>query len=563
VKSLRLLGLAAALLAPTTAHAGLTFSGCIRDNESALSCATAAPALSGARGLALGPGGNQLYVATQDDASVGTFGVDTTTGALAFQRCVQSSSNRNGTSGECGSAVVEGLPYDVAIVLSPDGRVAYTGGSRVNIFSRDTTTGALTFIGCADHGGAGSPCSAHDAAFLTGVNGLAISPDGDSIYATTDGFTGTLDPANHHSALLMFARDATTGLLSDLGCAQDAGAPLGCATTGPGLLGPLGVAVSPSNDSVYVASRDTDAVTIFARGTAAPHELTPAGCIMQAGSATGCSTTAHGLRRPSYLTVSGDGTSVSVTTDTGSTAVLTRAPAGALSFSGCVRGVGFVGSSPEPECASAVVAGSAGEFYVTPDGRNVYAGGRNLNALAVYARDPATGFLAFVECIRDSIVSTVPGCTKTADGLHSVGQMQTSPDGRFLYAAVQGVFTNEGALLTFTRTPDSVATPKPGAPKTVPAPKGGALSLPIRCPTGVTDFCTAELVVTTSRAIAASRRRPLARVKLARRTEHGRLRVKIRLPRGQRHSGTRLRVQVTRRNANGSRTKVTRTVRLR
>src|SRR5438552_9138243 len=92
---------ASALAAAAPVHADLTFSGCIRDNESALACSTAAPALGGARGLALAPGGNQLYVSTQDDASVGTFGVDTTSGALTFQRCVQSSSNRNGTSGEC------------------------------------------------------------------------------------------------------------------------------------------------------------------------------------------------------------------------------------------------------------------------------------------------------------------------------------------------------------------------------------------------------------------------------------------------------------------------------
>jgi DNA-binding beta-propeller fold protein YncE len=563
LKRLVCLGAVVAAIVPASAHATLTFSGCIRDNESALGCSATAPALSGARGMALGPGGAQLYVATQDDASVDTFGVDGPTGALSFQRCVQSSSNRNGTSGECGSAVVEGLQYDTAIVLSPDGRFAYTGGGRVNIFSRDPATGALTFIGCADHGGTGSPCSAHDPAFLNGVNALAISPDGDSVYATTDGFTGTVDPANHHSALLMFARDATTGVLTDAGCVQDSGAPLGCATTGPGLLGPLGVAVSPGNDSVYVASRDTNAVTVFTRATAAPHALSPSGCIMQVGSATGCAATAHGITRPSYLTVAPDGHTVAVTTDAGRTAVLTRATSGALSFSGCIQGTGVPGAAVEDACASAPVAGSAGEFYVTPDGRNVYAGGRNVNGLAVYARDPATGFMAFVECFRDSTVFAVAGCTKTANALHSVGQMQASADGRFLYVAVQGVFTNEGALLTFARTPDTVATSKPGAPKSVPAPKGPSLSLPITCPTGATEFCTGELVVAAANATAAKKRKPLADVKLARRTDAGHMRIKVRLPRAQRHRGTRLTVRITRRNANGTRTKVTRTVRLR
>jgi DNA-binding beta-propeller fold protein YncE len=554
----------AAAIAPAAANADLTFSGCIRDTETMLACGPSAPALGGARGLALGPGGAQLYVATQDDASVDTFGVDLPTGALTFQRCVQSSTNRNGTSGECGSAVAEGLQYDTAIVLSPDGRFAYTGGTRLNVFSRDTTTGALTFIGCADRNGPGSPCSAHTDAFLTGVGGLAISPDGDSVYATTDGFTGPVDPANHHSALLAFARDATTGLLSEAGCVQDAGAPLGCAADAPGLLGPLGVAVSPGGDSVYVASRDTDAVTVFNRATAAPHALTAAGCIMQAGSATGCTTTAHGIERPSYVSVAPDGKTVAVTTDVGSSAVLTRAGSGALSFSGCIRGTGAGAAAPEADCANAAVAGSAGEFYVTPDGRNVYAGGRNVNALAIYARDPATGFMSYVQCVRDSVVTTVTGCAKSADGLHSVGQMQASADGRFLYVAIQGVFTNEGALLTFDRTPDMVTTPKPGAPRTVRAPKKPTLSLPLTCPTGATEFCTGEVVVTAGpKAAAARQRKPLARVKLARRTTAGRVRVKVRLPRAQRRHGTRLRVRIVRHNANGSRTTVTRRVRLR
>lgn len=547
---------------PAFAHAGLTFDSCIRDNESSLACTNAAPALGGAGGLALAPGGGQLYVTAQDDAAVGTFGVDATTGALGFQRCVQSTTNRNGTSGECGAAVVEGLQYDTAIVLSPDGRFAYTGGLRLNIFSRDTTTGALTFIGCADRGGTGSPCATHDPAFQAGVSGLAISPDGDTLYATSEYFTGTgvPDPANHHSALLIFNRDATTGLVTDGGCAQDSGSPAGCAITGDAMLGPLGVVVSPGNDSVYVADRDTNAVTIFKRELAAPHALTPAGCIMQAGSASGCGTTAHGITRPSYFAMAPDGKTLTVTTDMGSTAVLTRASDGALAFSGCIKLVGVAGGAPEDACANTPVGGTAGEFYVTPDGRSAYSGGRGVNGLAVYARDPATGFLAFVECLRDTLVSTVIGCTKSAPALHSVGQMQASADGRLLYVAVQGQFSNEGGLLTFARSVDTVATPKPSVPKSVPVPKGASVVLPLRCPTGVTEFCTGDVVVTTAGAVAARR---LAHVKLARRTEAGRLGVRVRLPRAQRRAGTRLHVRIARRNANGSVTRVSRVVRLR
>lgn len=561
MRILRALPILAVLALPSAANAGLDFTGCIRDNESSLACTAAAPALGGARGLALAPGGGQLYVATQDDASLGTFSVDATTGALSFARCVQSPSNRNGTSGECGASVVEGLQYDTGIVLSPDGRFAYTGGLRLNVFARDITTGALTYIGCADGGAAGSTCTAHNGAFRAGVNGLAISPDGDTVYATSD-YLATVavpSPSAHHSALLIFNRDPATGLLSDGGCAQDAGSPAGCAVVGDGMLGPLGVAVSPDDASVYVANRDTNAVSIFKRELAPPHALTPAGCIMQDGSATGCARTAHGLTRPTYFAMAPDGKTLTVASDMGSTAVLTRAGDGGLSFSGCIKLNGVAGGSPEDACANSPVGGTGGEFYVTPDGRNAYSGGRGVNGLAVYARDPSTGFLSLVECFRDTLVSNVIGCTKAAPALHGVGQMQASADGRHLYVSVQGQFTNEGGLLTFARTADKLVTPKPGAPKTIPVPSGAKLTLPLTCPTGITEFCSGDVVVTTAGAVASRR---LARVKVSRHTVGGKVVVRVRLPRSQRRAGARLHVRITRRNANGSTTRVTRVVRL-
>jgi DNA-binding beta-propeller fold protein YncE len=559
VRILRALPIVAMLALPSAANAGLDFTRCIRDNESSLACTAAAPALGGARGLALAPGGGQLYVATQDDASLGTFGVDTTTGTLSFARCVQSPSNRNGTSGECGAAVVEGLQYDTAVVVSPDGRFVYTGGLRLNIFARDITTGALTYIGCADGGAAGSPCAAHNAAFRAGVSGLAISPDGDTVYATSDYLATFAVPSTHHSALLIFNRDSATGLLSDGGCAQDPGSPAGCAVTGDGMLGPLGVAVSPDNASVYVADRDTNAVTMFKRELAPPHALTPAGCIMQDGSATGCARTAHGLTRPTYFAMAPDGRTLTVATDMGSTAVLTRAADGGLSFSGCIKLNGVAGGSPEDACANSPVGGTGGEFYVTPDGRSAYSGGRGVNGLAVYARDPSTGFLSFVECFRDTLVSNVIGCTRAAPALHGVGQMQASADGHQLYVSVQGQFSNEGGLLTFARSVDKVVTPTPGAPKTLPVPSGAKLTLPLTCPTGITEFCSGDVVVTTAGAVASRR---LARVKVSRRTDGAKVRVRVRLPRSQRRPGARLHVRITRHNANGSTTRVTRVVKL-
>lgn len=76
---------------------------------------------------------------------------------------------------------------------------------------------------------------------------------------------------------------------------------------------------------------------------------------------------------------------------------------------------------------------------MSPDGRNLYATGRQEDALAVFERDLITGLLSFVQVRRDGLAGV--------DGLNSADMVAISPDGSRVY--VTGGLDN--ALAIFDR----------------------------------------------------------------------------------------------------------------
>jgi hypothetical protein len=261
--------------------------------------------------------------------------------------------------------------------------------------------------------------------------------------------------------------------------------------------------------------------------------------------------------------------------DQGTIAVLARDPATSrLSFAGCIADPIFVFTrSP---CAQSPNVASAGELFLTPDNRNAYAGGHNFEGLVNYARDPATGFLTFVECIRDTApLGRTPTCAKTANGLNAAHGMTTSPDGRVLYVTagylrVAGAdhYDGPGALLIFDRTPDSTPAPRPPAVTstelTVPATASSA-AVPLSCPTGVFEFCQGDLTATET-GLGTTRAAKSTKVRVARKTKKSRTRVAIKLSSAaraalKRKGSLRVKVAFRRVNATGTKTKAkTRTV---
>jgi 6-phosphogluconolactonase (cycloisomerase 2 family) len=152
-------------------------------------------------------------------------------------------------------------------------------------FRRNKNNGALTQLagpdGCWSRGGNQGECRvAHP--FNTPTD-LATSPNGRNLYVVS----GASD------SISIFAIDRTTGALEPLagldGCISASGTNARC-TVGANLDGPVGVAVSRDNKTVYVASSANGAVLAYARDPAGA--LTPlpgqAACVSADGSGGAC-----------------------------------------------------------------------------------------------------------------------------------------------------------------------------------------------------------------------------------------------------------------------------------
>jgi 6-phosphogluconolactonase (cycloisomerase 2 family) len=83
---------------------------------------------------------------------------------------------------------------------------------------------------------------------------------------------------------------------------------------------------------------------------------------------------------------------------------------------------------PARRCRRRIPAGTA-FVAVSPDGSRVYATARTDDALVVFARDPATGRLTWIQTYRDGIGGV--------DGLDDAHDIALSPDGAHLYVAAK------------------------------------------------------------------------------------------------------------------------------
>ncbi|MCV6637560.1 beta-propeller fold lactonase family protein [Candidatus Albibeggiatoa sp. nov. NOAA] len=152
----------------------------------------------------------------------------------------------NGTTENNNGQTIDGLESATTVAISPDQLHVYVTSfneGKISIFSRDTTTGQLTFITDVENNVGG----------VTGLSGAAdivISDDGRNAYVT-----GRLD-----DALLTFTRNPATGRLALLDVKRDN-------IDIDGLDGALSIAISPDSARVYVTALDDHAISVFDRNT--------------------------------------------------------------------------------------------------------------------------------------------------------------------------------------------------------------------------------------------------------------------------------------------------------
>lgn len=195
--------------------------------------------LNGARSLGISPDGAFLYVVSMFDDALVTFSRNITTGSLSFLGRIK--------DGETG---VDGLDGARSISISPDGLNLYVAGwddNALALFSRDTSTGVVGFLGRIKHG--------EDGIFaLDAPHFLTVSPDGENVYVTLW----------DEDSVSVYNRDTNTGLLV-FNSKIDNGSPDAIGNTVSGLEGSRAAIASPDGNQLYVVAWNDDALTTFNR----------------------------------------------------------------------------------------------------------------------------------------------------------------------------------------------------------------------------------------------------------------------------------------------------------
>jgi DNA-binding beta-propeller fold protein YncE len=376
----------------------------------------------GSHAIAISPDGRSVYVAASKDSAITVFSRDPQTGALKQPKgkagCVAAKAEHG-----CGLAI--GLIGPNSVAVSPDGQYVYAtsrGGESLTSFHRDKKTGALVQLPPSSSGCISMlpipGCTLARA--MSDPDVVVVSPDDKNVYVGA--FTG--------SAVVNFARNAASGALTQLegtnGCI--ALETSGCA---PGMvLGNIeGLDISPDGTTVYAAAASSNAVSVLGRN-AETGALAQASCITNAavkGCATGvqvagANTVAVGPKGAVYVTSLLSNSLTAFKQTEPGRLVQNEGPAGCLVFlrsAGCAFGRAI--SAPEG-------------VAVSPDGRNVYVTAFGTGAIDVMDRNAKTGSVEQkphrAGCVAPK---SVHGCT-LGRALGGSGSAVVSPDGRNVYS---------------------------------------------------------------------------------------------------------------------------------
>ncbi len=441
--------LACAAIAPASALGAigdLTFTGCVGD-LSGCTATTPKDAVENPSSVAVSADGTSVY-ATANNV-VDWFSRNTSTGELTFKGCYGADADAGCTATNPASAI----DGPNAVAVSPDGKSVYVASldnGTIDEFSRSVNTGALTFTGCLGSGNCPSTSVAPDA--LDGASSVAVSPNNETVYVT-----GSI--SNAVSWLSRATSGNSTGALTFEGCIADH--LTGCTTPSPAnaVDDPGSVALSADGENAYVASfgsfaNDSNGVLSTFSISAQSGALTFTGCVGDDPGATGCTATtpADALDGASAVAVSPDGHTVYAAAQTsGVLDWFSRNPnsSGALGFMGCY------GNDPDAGC-TATPSGDVSPFSLSlsSDGNSVYAVTQSPGMVDVFARNPenssAPGALTFVSCIGDDSAGANCMTTSPADALDGADSAVVTPDGQNVYAT-GGIVSGSGAIDEFSR----------------------------------------------------------------------------------------------------------------
>jgi DNA-binding beta-propeller fold protein YncE len=472
--------------------------------------------------IATSPDGLSVYVTSTDDDALARFARNPD-GTLTYKGCITGKTAIVGINGcvaapkgTTASGAATAFDQPGAIAVSPDGDSVYVGSaadSAVVVFDR-AGDGALTYVEClssatavntaAECDVAGEISAGGDDTGFGVPSGLAVAPDGDSVYAVS-----FVDASVTH------LERESDGSLNWKGCvSSDSGfntantlvicqglATLKAEGDDTGLHQLTAVAVSPDGDSVYATSAGDHSVVRLDR--AANGALTYQGCLtgdsdVAAASAIGVNSCAGavtvskeaddtGLDNLRSVVVSpNDGHVYAASQDDSAVLHFTRAPGGAISYADCVTGNAAVappattGLNGCTGVATDAGLGGARSLAIDPDGDSVYVAAGSADAVA-HLETNATHSLDHAGCVTgNSTIApaetlTASGCLGLATtvasgaetGYDNLRSVVVSADGDSVYA----LSASDAAVIGLDREnpPPPVFDP-PGDPTPTPTP---------------------------------------------------------------------------------------------
>ncbi|MEQ9882231.1 beta-propeller fold lactonase family protein [Pectobacterium brasiliense] len=332
---------------------------------------------------------------------------------------------------------VNGLNTITTLVQSKDGSSVYVAGGSGSAyslvqFSRDTTTGLLSYVGIVatqDVNGV----SGLDAA----VSEIVLSDDGTSLYAI-NGVTPT-DGSTNKNAVVFFSRDTTSGALTFVGS-------LVGSDTIP-LRSPSGIVLSSDGTSAYISNLGNNSITVLSRDA----ETGTLDYVTTINKSTIAADTNSAEIPPDdrYLNglqdivISPDNRFVYVSSNSqGTVSIFSRdADSGELTYAGTLN---LYSAGHIPANALALR-----ELVMSEDGSALYVAAFGSKSLLVFGRDSDSGALTY----RNSVELSV----------NTVNHLAVSADGKNIYAGVSTFFAGLNVLTAAAHAPYSQTADMPFA----------------------------------------------------------------------------------------------------
>lgn len=319
---------------------------------------------------------------------------------------------QDGTSEPANGLTIDGLQEASAIALSANGQHVYVTGfldQAVAVFSRDITTGKLTFVQVVKN-----PA-------LDGAADLIISPDNRNVYVAS----------RKANAVVTFTRNPTTGQIAILSISKE-GDPQNNGQIIEGLEGAIALTLSQDRTRLYVAGTDDGAVSVFNRS------LTDGTLTYLTARKDGVN--ADALRAAADVTVTRDNNFIYATSGLDNAVnVFQRSPAlGELGMIQVAQGIeglqGAFGITLSPDENFLYVAANT-----NPDNNKDGNASLNNSAIVAFSRSPTDGQLSLLQTYRNN--------TQGIEQMVGARSLLISPDGTELY--VTAITTD--AILVFDR----------------------------------------------------------------------------------------------------------------